>query len=43
MNAKNCKELAFDDFYKYMAFLKEKYNIEEKDFKKLWESNYPQR
>ena len=41
MNAKNCKLFAFDDFYKCMAFLKEKYHVAEKDFKKEWETNYP--
>ncbi|OCG44719.1 hypothetical protein A9G35_07770 [Gilliamella sp. Choc5-1] len=42
MNAKNCKEFVFDDFYKCMFFLKEHYHVEEKDFKKSWETNYPQ-
>jgi predicted ATPase len=39
--AKNCKSFVFDDFYKCMAFLKEHYHVEEKDFKKLGENNYP--
>lgn len=32
----------FDDFYKCMKFLREKFGVEEKNFRKDWETHYPQ-
>lgn len=42
LNAKNCELYYFDNFNKCMIFVKDKYNADTNNFKKLWETNYPQ-
>jgi hypothetical protein len=41
-NQEDYMEYVFDDIDKVMAFCKEQFGIEMKDFKKDWETNYPQ-
>lgn len=41
-NRKQYKEIIFDDIEKVLEFCKDEYNVMIGDFKKNWETNYPQ-
>lgn len=41
-NVKRDEYYAFDDFYECMDFIKKEFGVNERDFKKDWETNYPQ-
>ncbi|ATY91956.1 hypothetical protein PEC301296_40960 [Pectobacterium carotovorum subsp. carotovorum] len=41
-NVKYDEYYTFDDFYKCMDFVKKEFGVNEKDFKKDWETSYPQ-
>ncbi|UVO07435.1 hypothetical protein LW347_16365 [Pectobacterium polonicum] len=41
-NVKYDEYYTFDDFYKCMDFVKKEFGVSEKDFKKDWETSYPQ-
>ncbi|MBA0211412.1 hypothetical protein ACLEE6_16695 [Lonsdalea quercina] len=41
-NVKYDEYYTFDDFYKCMDFIKKEFGVSEKDFKKDWETSYPQ-
>lgn len=40
--ARNDQNYTFDNFWHCMAFLTERFGITESDFKKDWQTNYPQ-
>lgn len=41
-HVKDDEYYTFDDFYKCMAFIKQRFGVNESHFKKNWETRYPQ-